>query len=190
MEGSEILEHRKSSWKKYSLRVPRDPGVGVGAGARRSCRGACGQEPGLGGPCGPSLPWTRAHQAPDPPPAPFSPGLPREDRAPRRSGECQHVPFPCRLGIPRRGGGRGCHRPAQPPHPCSHATRGHRGLTRSQSAGRPGGGWPPRRERREGEPAAGGGGVGGAAGGPLGPLVTVLPCACRASPASRGPRDR
>lgn len=183
MEGSEILEHRKSSWEKFSLRVPRDPGVGGAGGERQSCRGACGQEPGLGGPCGPSLPWIRAHQAPD---SPLSPGLPREDRAPRRSGECQHVPFPRRLGIPRRGGGRGCHRPAQPPRPCSHATRGHSGLTRSQSAGRSGGGWPPRRERREGEPAAGGSGRA------LGPhsLVTALPCACRASLASRGPRDR
>lgn len=59
----------------------------------------------------------------------------------------------------------------------------------SPFAGRPGRGRPPGRERREGERAAWG--RPGEQGDPGRPdLVTARPCVCRASLASRGPRDR
>lgn len=120
----------------------------------------------VGGTCGPSLPWIGAHQALD---SPISTGLPREDRAPRWSGECQQPAFPApppvpapptprHQGISRIASGWGGAGVTGQCSLCSHAMRGHRDLTVSQSAGRPGGGWPPRRKRREGERAARGGG--------------------------------
>lgn len=78
---------------------------------------------------------------------------------------------------------RGASGPSTPPLP-PHLTR------RSLSAGRPGGGRPPWRERREGDRAAQGrAGRGDWVSGPH-YFLTGLSYACRASLASRGPRDR
>lgn len=65
---------------------------------------------------------------------------------------------PTNQGIPRIASGWGSGSVTGQCNPRTHAMRGHRDLTLSQSAGRPGGGWPPRRERGEGERAARGGG--------------------------------
>lgn len=56
VEGSEILEHRKSSWEKFSLRVPRDPGVCGGAVRGRAAEGRVARSRGWGDPVDPASP--------------------------------------------------------------------------------------------------------------------------------------
>lgn len=56
VEGSEILEHRKSSWEKFSLRVPRDPGVGGRAVRGRAAEGRVARSRGWGDPVDPASP--------------------------------------------------------------------------------------------------------------------------------------
>lgn len=136
------LQCLKSTWRNDPLPVPRDPGERGGA-SEAAVAGS------LGWGARPSLPWMGAHQALN---SPLPTGFPREDRAPRWSGECQQPAFPPNLLTPTPRASLASHRDG------GAGVSGRRDLTLSQSAGRPGGGWPPRRERREGERAARGGG--------------------------------
>lgn len=115
----------------------------------------------MGGPVGPACPrseltrlWTPQFQQ-------GSPGKtgPRGGVVSARNPPSPANPLtPTNQGIPRIASGWGSGSVTGQCSPRTYAMRGHRDLTLSQSAGRPGGGWPPRRERREGERAARGGG--------------------------------
>lgn len=81
--------------KSGSLRALPTPTPGDtrrGAELQRGCRQSWGWED----PADPAFPGQGSHQAPD---SPLSPGLPREDWAPRRSGESSASQFPSR-GVP------------------------------------------------------------------------------------------